>query len=774
MDTRMKRFLKYLRIIGVLARKDILEGLRNRNILVLFLSVGFIIVLYKALPGLSAGNEPPGVLVYDAGHSALTEIITGSSNLTAKTPLDSEAAMLKRLRDGDTPALGLIIPADFDDSVKAGSAPVLQGYVMYWVGKEDALALKETVEAEISRLAGRAVSISIEGNTVYGVPEQDGAGIQASMALIFALIMLGISLIPNILLDEKQARTLDVLMVSPASGTQIAAGKAAAGLFYSAAVGILALAVNYRLVMHWELAAAAVLCFGLLTVLLGLILSSWVDTRAQFQLTVWMFVLPLIAPLILFLLADLLPPAIGQILPIFPPVTMMILMRFVYADPISWGVPLLCLGWLLVWILAELAVFSWLLKRTDRAEKPIAAANGLSGSEKRRGESAAGRSVPVTAAAPNRTRERISAVDKTGGHAFLRMVLAIAGKDIRDALRNRLFLSIMVGALFIAVNGAVFPMLINWRHLPSAVIFDEGNSSIGRELAIREDCRVILAGSREEMETEVVGHTDTWIGLILPADFDRTSGEAGGIDLEAEIAHWVSPGAAEKSIAFFETQLDRSDPAAVGIHLSESRLYPSAESSGSPLLNLFTQIQVLVIIGFFVVPLLLVEEKESRTMDALMVSPAGFSQILTGKTLAGLAFCLAAGLVIVLINVQMIVHWDILLAALVLSSAFFVSVGLLIGTLTNTPTSAAFWGSPLMILAIGSVLLEVFPNAGLPAGLREILSGSPASLILRMFRLALAGHVPANMVWQAIAALGAMAAVVYILVVWIMQRKYNA
>jgi len=770
MNAWLKKSLEYIRIIWVLARKDIWEAIRNRNILVLIFTVALLIVFYKALPSLATGNEPPHILVCDGGKSALTALLEDSPNVTAQTQFESEAAMIKRLRDNDIPELGLVIPADFDRQLEAGQVPVLQGYVMYWLEDREALALTDAVAAEISSLLGKPASISVEGNTVFGVPEKDGAGSQASMALILTLVMIGISLVPIILLDEKQARTLEVLLVSPASETQIAAAKGLAGLLYSGVVAALALAVNYRLVMHWELAVAAVVLFGLLTVLLGLILGTWAETRAQFQVWAWVLILPMIMPLIVYLLSDLLPEIFGQLLPVFPPVTMLILLRYAYADPISWGIPFLGLGWLLVWAILELGIASWLLRRRDRADKPIAAANGLAASGNKRKEPAVPLPSPIPPAERRAPPEAPEPEGYSGFRATLRIIGAIVGKDVCEAFRNRLFLSIMMGALLIAANGAILPLLLDWRNPPSAVVFDEGKSAAVRNLSGREDCRVILVRSREELEATVVKSFGTWVGIVVPPEFDqRTS----GIELAGEIAHWANPDKVNHSIAFFETQLDPSGAAAVRIHLDAKRLYPSAESSGVPLLNLFTQILVLVTIGFILVPLLLVEEKESRTMDMLMASPAGYWHFLAGKTLAGLAYCLFAGLVIILINLQLIVHWEILLLALLLSSAFVVSVGLLIGTLAGTPTAAAFWGSPLLILMVASAIMNIFPGAVLPAWLETGLAWSPAPLILQLFQLAIAGEAPARMVWGALAALGGMAIGVYIVVIAIMRRKYS-
>jgi ABC-type Na+ efflux pump permease subunit len=770
MNAWMKKSLEYVRIVWVLARKDIWEGMKNRNILVLIFSVGLLIVFYKALPSLGAGNEPTHVLAYDAGKSALTVLLEESPNLTVRTQFESEEAMIDRLRENDIPELGLVIPADFDRQRKAGQTPVLQGYVMYWLDKGEAVALKDAAAAEISRLLGTPVTISIEGNTIFNVPEKDGAGGQASMAIIFALVMIGVNLVPNYMLDEKQARTLEVLMVSPASETQIAVSKAAAGLFYSGAMAALALAVNYRLVMYWGLAVAAVVLFGLLTVLLGLILGTWMETRAQFQLWAWVIILPMIMPLIVYLLGDLLPAVFGQILPVFPAATMLILLRYAYAEPITWGIPLLALGWLLLWVIAEVAVVSWILRRRDRAEKPIAAANGLAAAKPKRLEPSAGLPSAILPAAHAARPEESGPEGNTGFRAALRIVGAIAGKDVREAFRNRLFLSIMVGAFLIAANGLVLPILINWKNLPSAVIYDEGKSAVVRGLAGREDCRVSFIRSRAEMEDAVVRSFGTWVGIVVPPDFDQRT---GGIDVEAEIAHWADTDKVNRSIAFFETQLGSAGLPPVRIQVGEKKLYPTAESSGVPLLNLFTQILVLVTMGFILVPLLLVEEKESRTMDMLMASPAGYRHFLAGKTLAGLTYCLCAGLVIILLNWYMVVHWEILLAAVLLASAFVVAVGLLIGTLGNTPTAAAFWGAPLMILMVASAIVKIFPGVVLPEWLNAILAWSPATLILRLFRLAIAGEAPAAQVWAAAAALGGMTLAVYIAVVLIMRRRYS-
>jgi ABC-type Na+ efflux pump permease subunit len=350
---------------------------------------------------------------------------------------------------------------------------------------------------------------------------------------------------------------------------------------------------------------------------------------------------------------------------------------------------------------------------------------------------------------------------------------AIARKDVREAFRNRLIFSVMIGTVFLAVNGSLLPALINWRSKPSAFVYDEGRSAVLRKMTAQADGRVVAADSREDMEAQVVQATGVWIGIVLPADFDALAQSGADIQLEAVAAHWADPQKTTETAAYFGEQLSLAASADVWIGPVEGKLYPSVDSSGQPVLNLLTQFLMLVVVGFAIVPLLLVEEKESRTMDILTVSPAGYAQILIGKLLAGMTYGLCIGIVIALLNLKQIVHWDILALTIFLGALFVVAVGMLIGVLADSPTAAAFWGSPLLLLSALPVLFEAFFTGTWPAWLTDLFSWFPTSVIMRMFRLSIAGVAPAQMVWRSAAVLLASAAAIYALVVWIMRRKYS-
>jgi ABC-type Na+ efflux pump permease subunit len=769
MSATMKNIPEYLRVIGVLARKDIVQGLKNRNILVLFFSVAFIIIFYNALPSLSAGKQPPPLYIYDEDSSTLTARLEDSSGFAVKADFSSQEEMVRRLALGESPELGLVIPADFDAQGSAAEEPVLEGYVAYWMSAKEADLLKTKAEAEIAGLLGKSVSIETAGNIVYGPVDDEGAGTQASMALIFSLAMIGITLVPHLMFDEKQDRTLDVLLVSPASETQIAAGKMLAGLFYSGTVAALAVIVNHNLIVHWGLFLVILLVFALFCVTLGLILGTVMESRAQFSVWAWLIILPLVMPVILYLLRELIPDAVMRVVPVIPSVTTYLVMRYVFAQPISLGVPLLGLGWVLVCTGIELAIVSWLLRRRDRAD-----ASKLSGKAAASAPAAREEEIlPAPRAVPTEKTVSLSAAPVTGWRANLRIVAAIAGKDVREAYRNRLVFSVIIGTVFLALNGGLLPALVNRGSPPSAVVFDEGKSAVVREAAGEIDGRLVTAASREDMEAQVVQATGEWIGFVLPADFDALAQSGAEIQIEAYAAHWADPEKAAQEAAYFSEQLSLAASTRVEITMAEEGLYPSADSAGQPLINLLTQILMMAVVGFAIVPLLFVDEKESRTMDILTVSPAGYMQILAGKLLAGMTYGLGIGIVIALLNLKQIVHWDILALTLFLGSLLLVAIGMLIGVLADSPTAAAFWGSPLLLLSALPMLLETFFAGVWPAWVTDLLSWFPTSVIMRMFRLSIAGDAPAQMVWQSATVLAVVSAALYALVVWVMRRKYS-
>jgi ABC-2 type transport system permease protein len=783
MKTRTRDWRTDARVVWAIFAKDLREVIRNKNTITVLISGLFIVAMYRMLPNISRGSEPMRVWVYDQGQSGLAAFLENSRVVNAWAGAESLEKVEELLRESDLPELGLVIPADFDRRLEAGEDVALQGYLMSWVSPEDRAELTQTVEDEIARLLGRRVRIQTEGSILHLTPESSGPGLQASLAAAFLLTLLGASLVPHLMLAEKQERTLEVLLTSPAGEAHVVLGKALAGMVYCLIGGAIALAVNYTIVEHWWLAILAIVCFSLFAVALGLALGTGIETRAQLSLWSWVVFIPMFFPAFLVVLEGLVPEGVIQVLRFAPTVAFCAVWRYAFAQPMSPGVPLAWLAYLMVWVGGTMALVVWLMRQRERQAEGRLAAQDVSWSPERAGQdraptSGGGSIMAETGVALAETAVRPPRMAPISGRgtavsaprSAVRILWAIFAKDMREALSNKLLLSILLGTAVVMLNGAFLPLLIELQWKPSAVVYDEGRSTLVRGLMGQDDFRIRLAESQEEFDQIIASGPGTWLGLIIPADFDQRASDPAGIQLEGYVAHWAGADRVQQVTALFEERLGEAAWSEVHIDLNGHELYPDAQAGGQISINLLTVAIAMSAIGVAMVPLLLVEEKEAHTLDALLVSPARFSEVVVGKALVGGVYCMLAVVVALLPNGRYIVHWEIAVLAAVLSAGFAVSLGMLVGVLADNPTSAAMWATPLLLFILISSLAQGFATSAWPVVVRDVLAWTPGSVMINLFHFAAAGQVPASLLWVNVAALAGAVGAVYLLVGWRIRR----
>lgn len=105
------------------------------------------------------------------------------------------------------------------------------------------------------------------------------------------------------------------------------------------------------------------------------------------------------------------------------------------------------------------------------------------------------------------------------------------------------------------------------------------------------------------------------------------------------------------------------------------------------------------------VPLLLTDEKEHRTLEALLVTPLGAPWIILAKSVVGTLAILVMGTLMVTFNRTSIDSPALFVVALLVGAASLGSIGLLIGSLAPNQASAAPVASVMLLLLILPVLL---------------------------------------------------------------------
>ena len=778
-----KSFRQSVRITWAIVAKDILEALKNKNTIAIILTSLLMLVFYYYLPILGARGEPPRVRVFDADESTLVALLENSDAVDVRTYPNQEK-MFNALRDNDIPVLGLLIPAGFDSALTSAGEAQLHGFVMSWVDNAKALELQRILEDEIAGLIGQPIPILIDGNRVGLEPDSHGIGSTAALATVFVVVMIGLTLIPHLMLEEKKSRTMDVLLVSPASAGNLVAGKAIVGLFYCLLGASIAMLVFNFVVVHWWLALLAVVFGALLTISLGLWLGTIIESRAQLTMWAWVFILPLLLPVFLMLMGELFPEPVVKVLQILPTAVMLDLLRTSFSASIPLSNALLMLAWLAAWAGAGLIIVTWLVRRQERQESGPSAASQLAENGMKpvaevgeRWYGALFSRFSRRAPQPIEQQALDEPIDLGSEPAndiprkrnSLRIIWTIASKDIYATLKNKLALSIMLGSLFVVASSTIPRMLLRNSNDPAAIVYDPGRSTIIRGLAASEDIRLGVTDSLDEMQEIVSGSPELRIGLVVPEDFDSLAGSDEPIKLEAYAVHWANAEKVDQWVTFFQEQIGEATWSTVQINLAEQRLYPPADLLGGSIMFSLLVTTMLLTIGVALVPLLLVEERTAHTMEVLLVSPARVYEVVIGKALAGGFYCLLAVILVFFLNRYLVVNWGVALLAMLLGGIFAVAVGLLVGVLSDNPTTVGLWGSMLLLGLLGLTMVNAFAFIDWPPLLGTLIDYLPTIALVKMLGFSMAGEFPPPQLWLNSAALLIAALVVFGLLAWRLQ-----
>jgi ABC-2 type transport system permease protein len=357
-----------LRIIWAIAAKDIGDAMKNKHTIGIIPITLALVLIYRLIPQFTevSGLSTPTVLIYDEGDSTLVEALEDSPALEAYE-FGSQVIMEEELAfAGDKNELALVIPANFDEALEASGQPVLDGYVLHWLSGTQAKEIRELVEEEVERWAGKRIQIDLEGNVVYSLPDSFGFPVWGSLSIMYVVLMIGVTLTPHLVLEEKQNKSIDALLVSPANSSHIVIGKALTGLFYCFTGAAIALALNAILVTHWWLVILTVILGSLFSTALGLLLGTIFENRQQ--LTVWAMPVfaVLLIPVFIAILPRLLPQKVLDILAFIPTIAMEKVIRISFSEMVAFSQIGLSLAIIAGYALLFFVILRWALQRSDR------------------------------------------------------------------------------------------------------------------------------------------------------------------------------------------------------------------------------------------------------------------------------------------------------------------------------------------------------------------------------------------------------------------------
>ena len=297
-----------------------------------------------------------------------------------------------------------------------------------------------------------------------------------------------------------------------------------------------------------------------------------------------------------------------------------------------------------------------------------------------------------------------------------RTILAIARKDALDILLNKatlivLSIPILVSALFALVSGVVT------SHAADLLVYNPSGSAIEQTFKNTfSQANLIHARSAQEV-TAAFGadgaHTSSLYaaGLVVPAGYEQAL-RAGS---QPQVTVYVNESllSAQQGQLLLDTVIlygrrvvAKQGPANV-VQVTINRPQPGQTlSKGVSAFYAVLALLASLVVGTTLMPNLLVEEKERKTLRMLLVSPASLADVIVGKMLVGMSYQLLMGLVVLGAQGALAGQVGLVLLFLLLGAAFSIMLGLLIGTIFRTMSAAgAFTGVVALIFILPGLLL---------------------------------------------------------------------
>ena len=323
----------------------------------------------------------------------------------------------------------------------------------------------------------------------------------------------------------------------------------------------------------------------------------------------------------------------------------------------------------------------------------------------------------------------------------IRIILAITAKDIVDAIKNKTTLTVLISSLFMVALYRAMPYLEGRDEPPVIFVYDAGKSAVIRGLDDSQWVRLYTPSTKDSMLSLVRAGDRPELGLELPADFDQRLRSDGAIEIQGYVVQWVGEADAAELKALVEDELSALAGNPVSINIEGNRLYTEKDSAGRPFLNAFGMMYAVTMTGIIMIPHLMFDEKKTRTMDALLVSPAGHSHIVAGKALTGVFYCLIGASIAFAANVDLITHWWLAAAMALCGSLFSVSLGLLLGITLENQQQLMMVGwvilVPLLLPVFLSIMNDIIPRLAL-----DIISWIPTAALVNGLRVSFGRRAP--------------------------------
>lgn len=301
------------RRLSVLLGKEFIHGPKNfMFIWAIVAPIGFTLVATLAFG--TFFSEKPNLGIIDEGDSQLVVMAQELDSVTTKEY--DTVSELKQATESGAVDMGIVLPDDFDDAVTQGETVIIEAYIWGESLAKHRTILPVTIANLVREIAGQEIPVEIESVTLG-----DEVSIPWNERLMPFLVLMGVFfgglMLPSTsLIEEKQKKTLEALVISPATIGEILVAKGILGIVLSVFMGIAILLLNQAFGANSLLLVMVLFLGAILAVEFGLICGAFIkDITTLF--TVWKSGgILLFAPVFIYMFPQI-PEWIGKIFPTY-------------------------------------------------------------------------------------------------------------------------------------------------------------------------------------------------------------------------------------------------------------------------------------------------------------------------------------------------------------------------------------------------------------------------------------------------------------------------
>ncbi len=251
-------------------RKDVKLG--PRSPIFLYAVILPVLMTFVVQVAFTSLFEPaPRLGIVDEGASELT-LAAGKLEGIEVARLDDEAE-LRRLVEANDLDAGLVLPPGFDEALRAGRRPELRFYIGGESLASNRVILSVTTLDLLRAVEGKTAPVKVVVED-FGEGALPLAARLVPLIVMYALVMAGVFLTAFAVVDEREKRTLDALIVTPLRLGEVLLAKALLGFVVAVAMALVTLALNDALGSSPAALLVTVLAAAAMSTALGLVFAT--------------------------------------------------------------------------------------------------------------------------------------------------------------------------------------------------------------------------------------------------------------------------------------------------------------------------------------------------------------------------------------------------------------------------------------------------------------------------------------------------------------------